>query len=97
MLDEVARETLNSTEAMTWVPIEVTVDSGASDSVMPIKMCEGVEIAESPQSRGGVAYEIANVDTMPNMGERKCLVVTEESPKPKLMNFQVCDEHQQGV
>ena len=60
---------------------------------MPLRMCEEISIQPSAQSLRGTEYEVANGETIPNVGERRCTVMTEGSHLPKLMNFQVCDVH----
>ena len=59
-----------------WTQITVTVDSGACVSVMPVGICEGISILENEWSRGGAEYEVANGATIPNLGERRCEVMT---------------------
>ena len=73
--------------------VEVTFDSGATDPVMPLNMCEHISIQPSPQSERGTEYEVANGETIPNIRERRCVVMTENSELPKIMNFQICDVH----
>ena len=41
-----------------WIELEVTVDSGACISVMPIASCEGIDIVENELSRNGAEYEV---------------------------------------
>ena len=90
---KVSRGAVSSTERKGWQEIEVTFDSGATDPVMPLRMCEGISIQPSPQSLRGAEYEVANGETIPNVGERRCEVMTAGSRIPKLMHFQICDVH----
>ena len=76
-----------------WTELEVTVDSGACISVMPIASCEGIDILENELSRSGAEYEVANGATIPNLGERRCEVMTVGSLQPKRITFQVADVH----
>ena len=76
-----------------WIELEVTVDSGACISVMPIASCEGIEVLENELSRNGAEYEVANGATIPNLGERRCEVMTVGSLQPKRITFQVADVH----
>ena len=76
-----------------WIELEVTVDSGACISVMPIGSCEGIDIIENELSRNGAEYEVANGATIPNLGERRCEVMTVGSLQPKRITFQVADVH----
>ena len=54
-----------------WTETEVTADSGACVSVMPVGICEGIEIFDNEVSRVGAEYEVANGATIPNLGEGK--------------------------
>ena len=76
-----------------WIEMEVTVDSGACISVMPIGSCENIEVEETELSRSGAEYEVANGATIPNLGERRCEVMTVGSLQPKRITFQVADVH----
>ena len=76
-----------------WTQITVTVDSGACVSVMPVGTCEGISILENEWSRGGAEYEVANGATIPNLGERRCEVMTVGSQQAKMITFQVADVH----
>ena len=51
-----------------WTEIEVTVDSGACVSVMPVGICEGIEVIENELFRIGAVYEVANGASIPNLG-----------------------------
>ena len=76
-----------------WIELEVTVHSGACSSVMPIASCEGIDIIENELSRNGAEYEAANGATIPDLGERRCEVMTVGSLQPKRITFQVADVH----
>ena len=76
-----------------WIELEVTVDPGACISVMPSASCEGIDIAENELSRNGAEYKVANGATIPNLGERRCEVMTAGSLQPKRITFQVADVH----
>ena len=76
-----------------WIEIEVTVDSGACVTVMPRSMCEGISILQNALSREGVEYEVANGAHIPNLGERRCEMMTVGSLVSKRITFQVADVH----
>ena len=76
-----------------WVEIEVTIDSGACDTVMPAAWCGHISILQSDDSRRGVEYEVANGETIPNLGERHCLLMSENSNIMKKIVFQTADIH----
>ena len=50
-----------------WMEIEITVDSGACETVMPADMCKCISIMQSVLSHGAV-YEVANGEEIPNLG-----------------------------
>ena len=76
-----------------WIELEVTVDSGACVSVMPENLCEGISIFENELVRAGAEYEVANGASIPNLGERRCEVMTVGSLAPKRIVFQVAVVH----
>ena len=76
-----------------WTEIEITVDSGACVTVMPRTLCEGISILKNRLSREGVEYEVANGAHIPNLGERRCEMMTIGSNVAKRIVFQVADVH----
>ena len=76
-----------------WIELEVTVDSGACISVMPIASCGGIGVVENELSRTGAEYEVANGATIPNRIERRCEVMTVGSLQPRRITFQAADVH----
>ena len=76
-----------------WVEIEITVDSGACVTVMPRTLCQGISILQNRLSLDGVEYEVANGAHIPNLGERRCEMMTVGSDKSKRITFQVADVH----
>ena len=60
---------------------------------MPVGICMGISILQNAQTRAEVEYEVANGQTIPNLGERKCEVMTAGSSIPKRITFQVADVH----
>ena len=73
--------------------IEVTVDSGACDIVMPLSSCSSIPTVPSNQSKAGMSYEVVDGGEIPNLGERKCLMLTPGCRFPKKIIFQVADVH----
>ena len=41
----------------------------------------------------GVSYEVANGDEIPNLGEKRCIITTEEASEARPLTMQVCDVH----
>ena len=81
------------TEDGIWEKIELAVDSGASDSVVPPTMPASIPTVEGPASKRGVLYEVASGHQIPNEGEKKNTAVTDEGAEKK-MTLQVCDVNQ---
>ena len=81
------------TAAEEWTEMELCIDSGACESVMPYELCRHIGVVESAQSREGVEYEVANGSCIPNLGERRCQIMTLGSMIPKTITFQVADVH----
>ena len=76
-----------------WEEIEMTADSGACDTVIPEGMCSFIPIIPSEQSRRKMEYEVANGQSLPNLGQRNCLVWTEGAAAPRGISMQVADVH----
>ena len=74
-------------------PFEVTVGSGACDTVMPLSLCSDIVCHESEQQRSGLEYEVANGASIRNEGERRCLIMTRNAQAPNRITYQVADVH----
>ena len=59
-------------------PLEITVDSGASENVMGPSVAPSIPVSASLGSRAGVEYLAANGTTMRNQGEKVVPVVTQD-------------------
>ena len=81
------------TEEEEWIEIEFTADTGACDTVMPRAMCERIPIQPSLQSLRGMKYEVADGKEIPNLGERRCLMWTDDAIQARHINMQVADVH----
>ena len=94
MLQEIPRSRISTVQKPDeWVLIDVTVDSGACVTTMPSGLCLGISIIDNDLSRSGVEYEVANGESIANLGERRCQVMTVGSMIPKQITFQVADVH----
>jgi hypothetical protein len=91
MLEKKSLSAVNGEEE--WVEIELTADSGACDTVIPRAMADVIPIMPSLASLRGMEYEVANGQSIPNLGERRCLIWTEEATEAKKTNMQVADVH----
>ena len=68
---------VNTTAGMFEV-LSCIVDSGATVPVMHPTTGECYQLEESEASKEGVLYELANSDTLPNLGEKRMAVLTAE-------------------
>ena len=78
------------TEDDEWEEVKLAVDSGATETVIPPDILEGVQLRQGAPYKGGVEYEVANGVQIPNLGERKFTGVTAEGSM-KSVEAQVCD------
>ena len=89
---------LNGTLSMTrenemWLKLIITVDSGATDSVAPPASASNVPIVDSPGSRAGATYEVANGEIIHNLGQKDCIIATDVGDTPQQLSFQICEVH----
>ena len=80
-----------------WIEIEFTADTGACDTVIPKTMAgvnlESIPIVDSLQSLRHMEYEVATGASIPNLGERRCIMWTEHAAEARHLNMQVADIH----
>ena len=88
-----AKQALNAVSSKPqWERVVLTVDSGASDTVLPPSICANIPLAHS--SRVGTEYEVANGGTVVNLGERKAeMKLREGDTSTMIMSFQVVEVH----
>ena len=87
-------ETINTvSDDGLWEEIKFSVDSGATETVVPPEMPESIPTVPGLASKRGVEYEVANGVTIPNEGEKRFTGITEEGQE-KSMVVQVCDVNQ---
>ena len=80
-------------KAEEWEEIEITVDSGACDTVLPSRMLSSIKLEQNDASRRGEEYEVANGCTIPVEGQKRCIMMTIGSMVPKGIVFQVSNVH----
>ena len=74
-----------------WEKITLIVDSGASDTVIPPKVCRAAEIRSS--SKVGTEYEVADGGVAKNLGEKLCEMKVNKNDDIGLeIAFQVVDK-----
>ena len=83
-------EGFNSLHDEKWELITMYVDSGATETVIAEKMLSMMEISESPQSRRGVEYEVADGKKLPNLGQKQFVAHSNDGMKRQIL-AQVCD------
>ena len=83
-------DSLNSVTNDGWEEIEMTVDSGASETVVGEDMISAVATKEGQASRRGVVYEVANGVRIPNLGEKQFVGVSHEGIS-RHITAQVCE------
>ena len=78
-------------QAPEWERIVLTVDSGASDTVIPPHVAKSLPLLDS--SKVGIEYEVANGGIVQNLGERRGEVkLSENAVKSFIMSFQVVEK-----
>ena len=78
-----------------WECIEITIDSGAYDTVLPSAMLSFIATEQTDASRAGDEYEVANGQKILNEGQKRCMIMmmTPGSATPTGIIFQVSDVH----
>jgi hypothetical protein len=87
------RSPISGVSEPEWHEIEITVDSGACDTVVPTTLCSHISLMATAKSRSGFEYEVANGEGLLNMRERRCFMMTENSNTTKRIAFQCADVH----
>ena len=70
-----------------WQYLSLTVDSGAAETVIPHMLAQDHPIHETQASRSGLNYASATGDPIPNLGEQKLPLLTQEGSL-RAMTFQ---------
>ena len=79
VIQEKTNDTINATKGTdTWEEQVFTLDSGACDHACSDSSIR-VPTVPGEQSLRGVAYEVANGDEIPNLGEKQCIITTDEA------------------
>ena len=74
-----------------WEKIELTVDSGAAETICPTSCAPGVKTTAGIKMTQGVRYTCAGGRKIPNLGEKKCVMMTTESNAERRLTIQVAD------
>ena len=87
-----ARRALSVVQESEWELIVFTVDSGASDTVVPPSVGRGLALVDS--DKVGLEHLVANGGVVMNLGEKHAEVRTSSGAKSSfLTSFQVVDVH----
>ena len=70
-----------------WRKISLAIDSGATETVIPHTLVTEYFILETDKSRSGACYASATGEPIPNLGEQKLPLATEEGSM-RAMTFQ---------
>ena len=70
-----------------WRKISLAIDSGAAETVIPHTLVTDYQIIETDKSRSGACYASATGEPIPNLGEQRLLLATEEGSM-RAMTFQ---------
>ena len=80
-----------SSNGVTWEKVTLTVDSGASDTVIPPNCLSWAQLIHT--DKVGLEYEVANGEVVHNLGERRCMMRISEKDKEELeISFQVVED-----
>ena len=77
-------------EKQDWIPLRITVDSGATATVIGTDALPSIPWGPSPGSVAGVMYEVANGCRIKNRGQQVLNVRTREG-RDRRITCQVCD------
>ena len=78
-------------ELPEWERVVLTVDSGASDTVVPPHVARNLPLL--PSAKVGIEYEVANGGVVVNLCERRGEMNTRDGGPCFLMSFQVVEVH----
>ena len=73
-----------------WIRVDCILDSGASESVCPLSMCPAYPVEDSPGSRIGLHYTVANGGRIKNRGQQRIPVELSNGTQSHAL-FQVAD------
>ena len=74
-----------------WERIELTVDSGAAETICPVSIAPSVNTQPGIKTAQGVKYTCAGGRKLPNLGEKRCMLSTNDSATQRGLTMQVAD------
>ena len=72
-------------QQQVWKKMSVAIDSGAAGTVMPHTMVTEYPVIETDKSRSGACYSSATGEPIPNLGEQRLPLSTEEGSLRAMM------------
>ena len=90
VLREIVPEGINNLGDQEWEELEMTVDSGATETVINDDMLQNIDTKQGNAYKRGVKYEVANGEVIDNLGEKTFEGVL-ESGEVRGVTAQVCD------
>lgn len=91
VLEEEDDGSINVAGADGWERIELTVDSGAAETICPAKSIPSVPTTPGVKFKQGARYTCANGKKLDNLGEKRCILATDESPIAHNLTMQVAE------
>ena len=74
-----------------WERLELTVDSGAAETICPATSANNVPTKPGDKFRQGVRYTCANGKKLNNLGEKQCLMANGENATQRNLTLQVAE------
>ena len=75
----------------TWKVFIATVDSGASEHVVPPTVVDHIALEDGPKN--GIKYEVADGNEIENRRQRKCIVGNDFNHSLNRIDLQVTEVH----
>ena len=80
---------MNTYNGEAWRKLQITVDSGATETVIGQGQVPDIEVEYGFGSKNGVEYEVSNGVSIPNIGEQHLVIRTGDG-KLRALTAQVC-------
>ena len=90
MLDETLPQPLCVT-GDEWERIELTVDSGAAETICPAAVAKNVPTVPGEKYKACASYTCASCKPLPNRGVKRCLAYFSDSGTARGLRMQVAD------
>ena len=74
-----------------WERLVMVVDSGAAETMCPSSMATNVSTVPGAKMKAGVRYTCAGGKKLPNLGEKRCMLTTDETGTVRGLTMQVAN------